>query len=175
IIPCHFVPPLLVNVLLRMVLWTTYSEAMSVLSAYSPALSPIAVEAISGSCVGSVQVLAAAPAENVRIVLEGGKTQGSWSVAWKEVFAGTEPLVSEPLQPTQHHEEAREVREWVREVRGMAGRGWQGLGFGIAKDSFGIYLLVVCSVKNTAYYSCPVFLSLPPHTTFSIRSVFCHF
>ncbi|KAF8511785.1 hypothetical protein BU17DRAFT_77447 [Hysterangium stoloniferum] len=135
IIPGHFAPPLLVNALLGTVLWTTYSEATSVLSAYSPALSPVAVAAISGSCAGSVQALAAAPAENVRIVLEGGKTRGSWSVAWKEVFAGTEPLASEPLQPTQHREEARKVREWVREVRGMAGRGWQGLGFGVAKDS----------------------------------------
>ena len=86
-----------------------------------------------------MQALAAAPAENVRIVLEGGASRGSWSVAWKEVFAGAEPLSRSPdrREVARHREEVRKVRQWVREVRGMAGRGWQRLGFGVAKDSCG--------------------------------------
>ena len=142
VIPKHFMPPLVVNALLGTVLWTTYSEASALLGSRIPSLSPTAVAAVSGCCAGSVQALAAAPAENVRIVLEGGRSRGSWSVAWKEVFAGAEPLSHFPNRGeiAQHRDEVRRVREWVREVRGMAGRGWQGLGFGVAKDSCGKFL-----------------------------------
>ena len=86
-----------------------------------------------------MQALAAAPAESVRIALEGGASRGSWSVAWKEVFAGAESLsrLLDRREVARHREEVRKVRQWVREVRGMAGRVWQGLGFGVAKDSCG--------------------------------------
>lgn len=103
-----------------------------------PSLSPTAVAAVSGCCAGSVQALAAAPAENVRMVLEGGQSRGSWSVAWKEVFAGTESLSpTASREAAKHRDELRKIRKWMREVREMAGRGWQGLGFGVAKDSCG--------------------------------------
>lgn len=136
VIPRHFFPPLVVNALLGTVLWTTYSEATALLGAHAPAMSPTAVAGLSGCCAGSVQALAAAPAENVRLVLEGGRARGSWSVAWKEVFAGAEPLAS----PARHRDQVRRVRHWVREARGMAGRGWEGLGFGVAKDACGLCL-----------------------------------
>lgn len=125
------------NALLGAVLWTSYTETTSFLNTYAENLSPVAVAAISGSVAGSVQALAAAPAENVRIVLEGGRNRGSWSAAWKEVFAGTESLSSSSSKPADHRQEMKKVRQWLGEVRYMAGRGWQGLGFGVAKDSCG--------------------------------------
>ena len=135
-------PPLIVNALLGTVLWTTYSESSALLDRHFPGvLSPTTVAAISGGCAGSVQALAAAPAENVRIVLEGGRFRGSWSVAWKEVFAGAGSLAQDGgrAPPARRRDEVRQVRYWVREAREMAGRGWQGLGFGVAKDSCGNY------------------------------------
>jgi len=81
-----------------------------------------------------VQAVIAAPAENVRLVLEGGSGHG-WSHAWQEVFRGTTSI---PLNsPQQTLREARQVRAWMREVGDMAGRGWQGWGWGVAKDTMG--------------------------------------
>lgn len=88
--------------------------------------------ALAGATAGGVQALAAAPAENVRLVLEGGTGKG-WSGAWKEVFRGTVPVSS----TTTQRENARQVRDWMVEVRGMAGRGWDGWGWGCAKDICG--------------------------------------
>ncbi|KAF8581218.1 hypothetical protein K439DRAFT_1636374 [Ramaria rubella] len=115
-------------------------------------LSPFVAAAISGGCAGSVQALAAAPAENVRIVLEGGQARGSWSVAWREVFSGTESLASHSPEPARHRDEVRKIRHWVREVRGMAGKGWQGLGFGVAKDScgFAVFFAIFDVSRRTA-------------------------
>ncbi|GJJ14679.1 hypothetical protein Clacol_008945 [Clathrus columnatus] len=126
------------------------------------------VAALSGSCAGSIQALAAAPAENVRILLEGGQSRSSWSVAWREVFAGTESLTSKSPKPAKHREEVRRVQAWVKEVRGMAGRGWQGLGFGIAKDScafavfFSIFEISRRAAVRARSFSARVLGSVPP-------------
>jgi len=87
---------------------------------------------LSGGTAGGLQALVAAPAENVRLVLEGGSGAG-WSGAWKEVFRGTMPISS----TTTQRENVRQVRDWMTEVRGMAGRGWDGWGWGCAKDICG--------------------------------------
>jgi len=68
----------------------------------------------------------------VRLVLEGGSGTG-WSGAWKEVFRGTVPISSTINQ----RENVRQVRDWVTEFKGMAGRGWNGWGWGCAKDVCG--------------------------------------
>lgn len=38
-------------------------------------------------------------------------------------------------------DEARKVRDWMRDVRDMAGRGWDGWGFGFIKDVCGTAFL----------------------------------
>lgn len=76
-----------------------------------------------------------APAENVRLVIEGGTGSG-WSHAWKEVFRGTEPV--RKVSRAEERSEARQVRDWMRDVRDMAGRGWDGWGFGLIKDMCGM-------------------------------------
>ena len=91
------------------------------------------VSAISGSAAGFVQALAGAPADNVRSLMERGvyhseKSVSGWRHAWKEVFRNTEPTVAvgnvkEKTQAPQTIKEIREIRNWVKEVRGMAGRG----------------------------------------------------
>ena len=124
VIPKHFVPPIMVNALLGSVLWTVYAETSSSLDPYI-GHHPTLTAAISGAVAGGAQALVAAPAENVRMVLEGGKLDGhSWSYAWKEVFRSTRaaPVTSK----AREIEEAREVRTWMREVGEMAGRGWDG-------------------------------------------------
>lgn len=135
VIPKHFVPPIMVNALLGSVLWTVYAETSSSLDPYI-GHHPTLTAAISGAVAGGAQALVAAPAENVRMVLEGGKLDGhSWSYAWKEVFRSTRaaPVTSK----AREIEEAREVRTWMREVGEMAGRGWDGWGWGCAKDICG--------------------------------------
>jgi hypothetical protein len=37
----------------------------------------------------------------------------------------------------QRREEIRRVRRWMNEVGGMAGRGWDGWGWGVFKDMCG--------------------------------------
>jgi len=102
--------------------------------ALEPHLSshPTTTAALSGATAGGVQSLVAAPAENVRLVLEGGSGTG-WSGAWKEVFRSTMPVSSTIIQ----RENIRQVRDWMSEVKGMAGRGWDGWEWGCAKDVCG--------------------------------------
>jgi hypothetical protein len=112
-------------------LWETYALTYGVLEPHL-SLHPTTTAALSGATAGGLQALVAAPAENVRLVLEGG-SGASWSSAWKEVFRGTVPISS----TTTQRENVRQVRDWMTEVRGMAGRGWDGWGWGCAKDVCG--------------------------------------
>jgi hypothetical protein len=129
----HFIPPLLVNAALGTVLWTTYSESSSALNNNLKA-HPITIAAISGAVAGGAQAIVAAPAENVRLAIEGGTAGGRWSHAWKEVFRGT--AINHPTEK-KGLREIRQVRSWMAEVRDMAGRGWNGWGWGFAKDVCG--------------------------------------
>ena len=122
------------NAALGTVLWTTYSEGTSILSNLTAHPSPITIAAISGAVAGGAQAIVAAPAENVRLVIEGGKWRGGWSHAWKEVLRGT-TLNQSPEKDSLR--EIRQVRSWMAEVRDMAGRGWNGWGWGLAKDVCG--------------------------------------
>lgn len=92
--------------------------------------------AISGAVAGGMQALVAAPAENVRLLLEGG-TYHSWSHAWKEVFRGTPS--THRTSKAQQINEIRQVRSWMKDVGDMAGRGWDGWGWGCAKDICGVH------------------------------------
>ena len=156
VIPKHFVPPLLVNAVLGTVLWTAYSESSSLLSGGET--HPIATAAISGAIAGGAQAIVAAPAENLRLAIEGGAAGGRWSHAWKEVLRGTVQNQSE----RQSLHELRQVRGWMMEVRDMAGRGWNGWGWGLAKD--------VCGKPGSALYS-----KGPSHITSSTYRVFSVF
>jgi hypothetical protein len=153
VLPRHFVPPLVVNTLLGTVLWSTYSYSSTYLESVIPT-HPIIVAATSGAIAGATQAVAAAPAENVRLVLEGAEGAGpvkallgqkapnnshasaaasaGWTNAWKEVFRGRDPIVY-----AHSREEVRAVAQWMKEVRGVAGRGWDGWGWGVGKDSAG--------------------------------------
>jgi hypothetical protein len=135
VIPKHFVPPLLVNAVLGTVLWTAYSESSSLLSGGDRLEAhPIATAAISGAIAGGAQAIVAAPAENARLAVEGSTAGGRWSHAWKEVLRGA---VQNPLTEKKSLREIRQVRGWMMEVREMAGRGWNGWGWGLAKDVCG--------------------------------------
>ncbi|KIM87543.1 hypothetical protein PILCRDRAFT_95783 [Piloderma croceum F 1598] len=131
VIPKHFVPPIIINACLGTVLWETYALTYGVLEPHLNS-HPTITAALSGGTAGGLQALVAAPAENVRLVLEGGSGAG-WSSAWKDVFRGTVPISS----TTTQRENVRQVRDWMTEVRGMAGRGWDGWGWGCAKDVCG--------------------------------------
>ncbi|THV07934.1 hypothetical protein K435DRAFT_741410 [Dendrothele bispora CBS 962.96] len=134
VIPKHFIPPMLVNAVLGTVLWTTYAETSSLIE---PHLGhhPTFSAALSGSVAGGAQALVAAPAENVRLLLEGGTVYHGWSHAWKEVFRGTsQRSLSSRKQDIQ---DMRQVRLWMKEVGEMAGRGWDGVGYGVVKDMCG--------------------------------------
>jgi hypothetical protein len=130
---------MVVNAALGTVLWTAYSETSDVLGPRLHSV-PIVTAALSGAVAGGAQALIAAPAENLRRVMEGGKGHG-WSHAWKEVFRGTVPPPSASRQ--QNIREIRQVREWIKEVGYMAGRGWDGWGWGFAKD--------VCGKRSSQY------------------------
>lgn len=133
VIPKHFVPPMVVNALLGAVLWSTYSEASAVLSPYL-STHPTTLAATAGAISGATQAFIAAPAENVRLVIEGGAGGHGWSHAWKEVFRGTQVVGHTKRQQI---EDIRQVRYWMKEVGDMAGRGWDGWGWGCAKDACG--------------------------------------
>lgn len=137
----HFIPPIAVNAFLGTVLWATYAESSSFLEPHI-GNSPTLLAAASGAIAGGSQAFIAAPAENVRIIIEGG-TKGGWTHAWKEVFRGTVPASPAPTKE-ENLREIRQVREWMKEVRGMAGRGWDGWGFGVVKDIFGSDIHVRC-------------------------------
>ncbi|KAK7023966.1 hypothetical protein R3P38DRAFT_2955152 [Favolaschia claudopus] len=132
----HFFPPMVVNALLGTVLWASYAEASNVLHPHIGS-HPTAMAAIAGSVAGGTQALVSAPAENVRLLVEGGTSHNSWLHAWKEVFRGT----PSPSTSSRHDaiEEIRQVRSWMKEVGGMAGRGWEGLGYTLGKDVTGMY------------------------------------
>ncbi|KZT11292.1 uncharacterized protein LAESUDRAFT_720506 [Laetiporus sulphureus 93-53] len=135
VIPKHFIPPMVVNGALGFVLWSTYTEVSNTLEPHLQS-SPILLAAISGASAGGMQALVAAPAENVRLAFEGGSTSAQgWSHAWKEVFRGTQKRLTTSGSNKVH--EARQVRDWMREVGEMAGRGWDGWGWGFAKDICG--------------------------------------
>lgn len=110
------------------VLWTTYSGTEALLGDTS-LRSSTASAALAGGVAGGAQALIAAPAENLRLVLEGNRPHSRWSSAWKEVFRGS--------NPSPNRAEAREFRRWMDEVKSMAGRGWNGWGWGCAKDVAG--------------------------------------
>ncbi|KDN50603.1 hypothetical protein RSAG8_01101, partial [Rhizoctonia solani AG-8 WAC10335] len=131
IIPRHFIPPLLVNTCLGAILFTTYTHVYDVVHRESFCPNSTAASAIAGATGGAVQSIVGAPAENVRLYLEGGMTgkqtsvQG-WRQAWKEVFVD-----SSRSEGTRDREalrrEARATREWMREVADMSmTRGWEG-------------------------------------------------
>jgi len=133
VIPKHFVPPMVVNLALGSVLWATYSEAANALS--TQLSSSLLVSALSGGIAGGTQALLAAPAENVRFLLEGGNSANGWYHAWREVFRGSDGATALPREAQLH--EARQVRAWMKEVGEMAGRGWNGWGWGVVKDTCG--------------------------------------
>jgi hypothetical protein len=123
-----------VNASLGTVLWAAYSESSSALGSYDGlGARPITIAAISGAVAGGAQAVVAAPAENVRLAIERG-TGRDWSHAWKEVLRGTAPIQSTGSAGLG---ELRQVRSWMMDVRDMAGRGWNGWGWGLAKDVCG--------------------------------------
>ncbi|KAJ7871400.1 hypothetical protein B0H14DRAFT_2723896 [Mycena olivaceomarginata] len=130
----HFVPPIIVNALLGTVLWASYAEASDVLQPHI-GTHPTAMAALAGSLAGGTQALVSAPAENVRLLVEGGTSHNSWLRAWKDVFRGSSP----PPSSSRHQtiEEIRQLRSWMRDVGDMAGRGWHGLGYTLGKDVTG--------------------------------------
>ena len=138
----HFIPPIAVNALLGTVLWASYAEAYST---FEPYLGdhPTLHAAASGAVAGGAQAVIGAPAENVRLVIEGGTGDG-WSHAWKEVFRGTEP--TRRMSRAEERNQARQVRDWMRDVGEMAGRGWDGWGFGFIKD--------VCGAASRCRHHC---------------------
>lgn len=148
VIAKHFVPPMMVNLVLGSALWTTYSEATTLLEPHIDSQIPLA--AASGAIAGAAQALLAAPAENVRFVLEGGSSATGWSYAWKEVFRGT--VGGQTLSKRDELHQAREVREWMREVSDMAGRGWRGWKWGVAKDAcgFAVFFTVFETTRRLA-------------------------
>lgn len=152
IIPRHFIPPLVVNTLLGAVLWESYSYSSTYLETKIPN-HPIIVASTAGAIAGACQSIAAAPAENVRIVLENMNAvshaasdaakemmikpaaeikHSGWMHAWRQVFQGEEPLARVTTR-----EEVRELSRWTQEIRGMAGRGWDGWSWGCGKDMCG--------------------------------------
>ncbi|KAF9532312.1 hypothetical protein CPB83DRAFT_847633 [Crepidotus variabilis] len=133
IIPKHFIPPMLVNAGLGTVLWTAYGETGSALEPVLAAQS-ISNSAASGAVAGLCQAVVAAPAENVRLLLEQGFHGHSWSCAWKEVFR--DKLAISP-KGAQQLSEIHQLRNWMHDVGQMAGRGWEGWGWGCAKDAVG--------------------------------------
>lgn len=138
VIPKHFIPPMAVNAFLGTVLWTTYGETFDFIE---PRLNghTIVASALSGMIAGAAQAVCAAPAENVRLVLEGGTRYRTWSHAWQEVFRFTPTSTSFSIPKERKLEEIRQLRAWMHEVGGMAGNGWQGWGWGCAKDMCGGY------------------------------------
>jgi hypothetical protein len=147
---------MVVNAALGTVLWSVYAGTSSVLEP-SMATSPISLAALSGAVAGGAQALISAPAENVRLVLEGGKGH-DWSHAWKEVFRETAPTSS--VSKHQSIQEIRQVRDWIKDVGYMAGRGWNGWVWGCAKDITGQTSLDR-SLPPDMYLSQALRLSLP--------------
>ncbi|KAL0063316.1 hypothetical protein AAF712_009811 [Marasmius tenuissimus] len=149
VIAKHFVPPILVNTLLGTILFTTYTEATQILEPHI-GHHPTLTAAVAGGIAGGAQALVAAPAENVRTLVEGGTVYHSWSHAWKDVFRGTETRAG--LSKTEALEDVREVRRWMKEVGEMAGRGWNGWGWTCVKDisGFAVFFSMFSLTKRIA-------------------------
>jgi hypothetical protein len=130
------------------VLWATYSEVSISLESSLIGYHSTAIASISGGVAGAMQAVAAAPVENVRLIVEGGSARSGWANAWKEVFVRSQSLDASVANmeksigrsKAEDIKKAREVRDWVRDIRGMAGRGWEGLGWGVMKDACGMGL-----------------------------------
>ncbi|KZV75757.1 hypothetical protein PENSPDRAFT_623814 [Peniophora sp. CONT] len=152
VIPKHFIPPLVMNAALGVVLWQTYAE---VSTALGDTLHPVGTAFLSGAIAGGTQAIVAAPAENIRLAIERGS--GGWSHAWKEVFRTTQAI--QPTHSTaETAQQARRVRDWMNEVGDMAGRGWRGWGWTLAKDvcGFSVFFAIFegtrrVSVTTTSY------------------------
>jgi len=164
VIPKHFIPPIMINTALGMslscgrflprshyilcagsCLWFAYAETHKKLEAHLRHRHTTLVAAISGGIAGGVQAIIAAPAENVRILLEGGTLHNGWRNIWRDVFRGTE-------SDRMTTREAREAQAWLHEVRGMVGRGWEGWRLGVAKDivGFGAFFALFDVSRRTA-------------------------
>ncbi|KAI0082773.1 hypothetical protein K474DRAFT_1610961 [Panus rudis PR-1116 ss-1] len=152
VIPKHFLPPMAVNLVLGSVLWETYAEASSRLEHHIS--NPLLLSAASGALAGGAQAVIAAPAENVRFVLEGGSVATGWSDAWKEVFRSTASRKPSQTKADELHE-ARQVRQWMKEVGEMAGRGWDGWGWGCAKDicGFAVFFSIFELTRRVAIHA----------------------
>jgi len=125
---------MIVNASLGLVLWNTYGEANTLLQPYLINYN-VWNAAMSGAIAGACQAVAAAPAENVRILLEHGFGGHSWSCAWREVFR--EKNVGSSVTSKAQLQDIRRLRGWLQEVGQMAGRGWNGWGWGLGKDTIG--------------------------------------
>lgn len=152
VISHHFIPPLLVNAALGTVLWTSFSIAQSELQPYIE--NPIVAAAAAGSIAGTAQALAAAPAENVRILLEGGAEHARWTTVWKTVFRASESVAQETSQSGLSRNNVRELLPWLREVRDMAGAGWEGWRFTVAKDACGTCHRRICCIHMSGPAPC---------------------
>ncbi|KAF8163169.1 hypothetical protein B0H34DRAFT_311174 [Crassisporium funariophilum] len=133
IIPKHFVPPMIVNAFLGTILWGVYGEASSRLEPYLD--NRMLLNAVAGGMAGASQAIVAAPAENVRILLEHGFGGHSWSCAWKEVFR--EKVITVNSSASNQLQDVRQLRSWLQEVGQLAGRGWNGWGWTCGKDACG--------------------------------------
>ncbi|KAJ4488481.1 hypothetical protein J3R30DRAFT_3436065 [Lentinula aciculospora] len=152
VLPRHFVPPMAINALLGTVLWTTYAETANMIEPYL-SRHPTITAALSGAVAGGFQAVVAAPAENVRILFEGGSGYHSWSHAWKDVFRGTESQSS--ASRGNKMQDARQLSRWMKEVGDMAGRGWNGWTWGCAKDTtgFAVFFSIFEVTRRVAFRS----------------------
>ncbi|KAH9484144.1 hypothetical protein JR316_0003624 [Psilocybe cubensis] len=123
---------MIINAILGTILWTSYGEASKGLEPHLKNHS-ILNTALSGAIAGACQAVAAAPADNVRLLLEHGFGGHTWSCAWKEVFKNASTTQSRPARL----QDVRQLRGWLQDVGQMAGRGWNGWGWGVAKDTLG--------------------------------------
>lgn len=122
----------MINTALGSCLWFVYAETHKQINQHLEHKHTTAVAAIAGGVAGGVQAVLAAPAENIRVILEGGSIHGDWRNVWREAFQGTDPKLN-----GMKTREAREAQAWMHEVRGMVGRGWEGWRIGVAKDIVG--------------------------------------
>ncbi|KAF8317443.1 hypothetical protein DL93DRAFT_571776 [Clavulina sp. PMI_390] len=144
VLPRHFVPPLIINTALGTLLFTSYTVIGSELTSSYPQTSSTLIAAVSGAGAGAIQALAGAPAENVRILMERGSfnhdtSVSGWRHAWREVFVDPANLAdARAYKPVRMRlSDMREAKLVANELREMAGRGWNGWGWGLAKDVFG--------------------------------------
>ncbi|KAG8895337.1 hypothetical protein FRB99_000630 [Tulasnella sp. 403] len=139
---------------------------------------------MSGAVAGTIHAIAGAPADNVRLLLEGGShrldfhgTGSGWRQAWLEVFRKVDHVgpphiehgqVVSSIGSLKTRREAREFRAWMKEVKGMA-RGWDGMWWGCGKDALGfaIFFAVFDASRQlanatAAYFDPSIKLTRPP-------------